>query len=159
MFRAAGGWTMKNIYGSTVTVNADVSHKGDIGANMHYATCEDPANLYGGVYFGRGTTPAARTDYKLESVITSGLTISNVYTFPQLETVDGKYVWSASYVVKNTSTEDIVISEVGYYGQVGRNSSADYLALMERTVLSTPLTIKPGESKLITYKLTFNQSQ
>lgn len=155
MFRNVDGWTIKDHTGVARDVTCSKSCGGDIGSSMHNAYCGSFSNS--GVYFGAGTTPAAKTDYKLESIIESGLTISRVNDAPQLDVVGGKYVYSASYVVKNTGTENIVIGEIGYYGRlVGTYSFA---ALMERTVLDTPLTIRPGESKLITYKITFNQSQ
>lgn len=113
---------------------------------------------YPGVYFGSGSTPASKNDYTLESPITSGLSISNPSSLMYKEK-NGKHSYSAEFILKNTTDADINIYEIGLYGQVGYYGSSYmlYPCLYERTVLDEPITIPAGESKLVTYKITFNQ--
>lgn len=109
-----------------------------------------------GLYFGSGTTPATKEDYTLESPITSGLSIVNG-DFHIENGVSGQYSISRDYVVTNTSENDITISEIGCFGGWPLGTSEYHQVLWERTVLSSPITIPAGESKAVTYKITFNQ--
>lgn len=112
-----------------------------------------------GVYFGSGTTPPTRDDYKLESAITSGLKVSNggvVYR----NKGNGTYEISSSFIVQNSAAEggeSITIAEMGYFGKCGYASSKSIAVLFERQVLAVPIVLAPGERKLITYKITINQ--
>jgi hypothetical protein len=111
---------------------------------------------YCGVYFGSGTTPPAPTDYKLESVITDGLTlVSRSRTLGEIS--DSVYAAVGTYELLNSSEADISISEVGLF--IAPKTGNDcYLHLMDRTVLAKPIIIAPGEIKTISYKITINQN-
>lgn len=136
---------------------------GDIGYCMRYPRCRAivGSNNYCGVYFGSGTTPPQRSDYTLEAPIESGLSFT--YSGGVAFSDDGGGKWSVltNYIVTNTSDTDISISEIGVITIFGANNAQTTSApiLFERTVLSTPVTIAPGASKLITYKVTFDQPQ
>ena len=125
-------------------------------------TSSEPiGDTYPGVFFGSGTTPPTKDDYDLESMITTGLAITNTGTSTK-DKGNGVYSVEASYVLRNTSAATITVSEMGTFGEVHFKTNSDYHAyriLFERQVLEEPVIIQPGESKLITYKLTFNQSQ
>lgn len=127
----------------------------DIGAKMAVPQCREPAATYGGVYFGTGTTAPQKTDYKLESYITSGLSFSGATRNYQDEG-NGKHSYVADFVVRNTSDAAITISEIGYHGSLEVGASSYTPVLFERTVLDRPITIPAGESKLVSYKITFN---
>ena len=119
-------------------------------------------SLYGsGLRFGSGSTPATKEDYCLASPITSGLAFSKGSLLWDKNT-PGKYIAKASHVLTNTSEVEINIYEVGLfctcYASTSLSSPVTYSALFERTVLPEPITIAPGEAKLVTYKLTFNQT-
>lgn len=122
--------------------------------------------VHPGVYFGSGSTPASKSDYKLESPITSGLAITNPSNLAWTDDGNGKYEVIADYILRNTSDAEINIYEIGVFSPVnsmsnsmyGSSSNVWWLTLMERTVLNEPISIAPGESKLVTYKLTFNQT-
>lgn len=146
----------------------------DIGQWLHLARCQsikttvtsgNPGN-YPGVYFGSGSTPATKDDYTLESPITSGLSITNPSALTWVDNGNGKYTATASYVVQNTTDAEINIYEIGvfssvntyYLGSSNNSSNQFFLVLMERTVLDVPIVIAPGEAKLVTYKVTFNQT-
>lgn len=142
----------------------------DIGYCMKCARCGSLANVVDlkyprnyGVYFGGGSTPATENDYKLESLISSGLSItnpSNILTVPEK---DGRYSLVANYIVQNTTGAAINIYEIGLYSYLGDSYIIGqymnwYPLLYERTVLSEPITIPAGRTKIITYKITFNQT-
>lgn len=137
------------------------------GKYMRYGRCRSIVSTplassqlatYCGIYFGSGSTPANKNDYTLESVIESGLSISNPSSLVQSNDGNGKYSFSSPIVISNTSDAEININEIGLFLPGGENGSQWYLLLMERTVLTEPITIAPGESKLVEYKLTFNQT-
>lgn len=157
---------------SASNCEAQYSWTGDIGSVMTTAYCKEipgqtnttskPSNKtsYPGVYFGSGSTPATKSDHKLESPITSGLSITN----PGGASVDennGRYTYILPFVVKNTSENEINIWEIGVFGEATyyKSSGSYYIqnVLFERTVLTEPITIAPGEAKLVTYYLAFNQ--
>lgn len=145
-------------YGSFIDMNeASVSPAdfgtADIGAMMRTARCRTPAANYGGVYFGTGATPAKRSDIKLEAVITTGLTITNSGN-TLLAYENGVGTATSSYTVKNYTESEITIKEIGCYTTFGSSKTSP--VLFERTVLDEPITIPPGVTKLVTYKLTFN---
>lgn len=121
------------------------------------------SQVYPGIYFGTGSTPASKADYTLESVISSGLTITNPTALAWNNDSNGKYEAVADFAVRNTKDSEIHIYEIGLFLPIetGGSSLMDltwHNALMERTVLTEPITIAPGESKLVTYKITFNQT-
>lgn len=112
-----------------------------------------------GVYFGSGSTPATRADITLESPITSGLSISNTSKLFQVEEkADDNYVCYGSYVLKNTTDADIIIREIGVITPIGLSSSAYYPTLMERTVLTEPITIPAGGVKMIVLSVDLNMT-
>ena len=107
-----------------------------------------------GVRIGKGVTPATADDYTLESFITSGVSINNPSAVSV--TMEEGYVAAyCTYTVTNTGTTAIAISEIGLFSQITASSVAK-LVLMDRTVLESPITINPGQSKPITYTIRFN---
>lgn len=116
------------------------------------------SSAYPGVYFGTGSTPANKSDYKLESLIESGLQITSPSSAVWTDEGNGKYSIAADFVVRNTTESEINIYEIGIFTPVSNGTSEFYQVLMERTVLAEPITIAPGEPKLVTYKITFNQT-
>lgn len=108
-----------------------------------------------GIVFGSGTTAPTIDDIDLENRIKSGLSIScgglNVG-----KVADGQYCAWAAHTVTNTSEEEITISEIGILTNFVTSNTANAAILMERTVLDEPVTIAPGEQKIITYKINFH---
>lgn len=149
--------------GSSPIVKHDLTKYGDFGYWLTRAKCTSFPNRYetsaskaGGVFFGSGATPATQYDYKLETPITSGLSIVNPSQYSFNDNGNGQWTFSASYVVTNTTTAEITIREIGIVTAVNTDSSTYYPVLMERTVLDEPITIPAGDAKLITVKLTQN---
>ena len=171
--------TFKDCAGTSQTVYDyhAPNYKANIGQCMKYGKCRaltatfsvagSPMNNYPGIYFGTGSTPAKKTDYTLESPITTGLTITNASALSWQNDGNGKYTVTSDFIVRNTTGAEINISEIGAFGPIYLNanyfnngsSSTWAIVLMERTVLSEPVTIQPNESKLVQYKVTFNQPQ
>lgn len=146
---------------------SDYLAAGNFGHHMKNAICgsipsttrfsKDYFSTKCGIYLGSGSTPATRNDYTLESPITSGLTMTNPSSVMLDESVEGRYVYSSTFVVGNTTGDTINIYEIGIFTPV-YNSNAYNAVLMERTVFTEPITIPAGESKLINYKVIFNQT-
>lgn len=107
--------------------------------------------------FGEGTTAVSESDYILENQIFSGLSlvsgqsvINNVYSMNEEKTELTRVV-TVTANVKNGSTDDITISEIGFYQTF--NSNMKY-TLIHREVLDTPVTI--GAGAIATFEFTFN---
>ena len=100
----------------------------------------------GGLAFGTGTTAATLDDYTLESIISSGITITS-YTYYRTNDVNGTKL-TMQYTLTNTTSADITINEVGLFGYVNSN-----YYMYERTVLSEPVTIPAGASNQMVYVL------
>lgn len=154
--------------GGTFSAYTSRACYGDLGGWMGYGRCCDIATVKNtetngfleinpGVYFGTGSTPAKKTDYTLESPITSGLSIVSPSVVKEIKSGD-VYTFSSIFHVKNTTESELNIWEIGIFTPIERYTNEYYLALMERTVLSEPITIPPGEWKCVTYKITFNQT-
>lgn len=146
--------------GASKSASAKYSYDSDIGSTGAGQTSA-LSYKYSGYYFGSGTTPPQKSDYCLESVILSGTISVTSASTPFLSYSDGKSEFVVSWVITNVRDTNVTISEIGYFGRPNTSSTSSngYLALYERTVLDNPITIKPGESKLVTYKITFNQTQ
>jgi hypothetical protein len=119
------------------------------------------ANVYPGTYFGTGKTPASADDLKLESVITSGLSArSGGYSI--FKEAPGRYVFEQRYDLTNITDANITINEMGMVRPVASgetNSPWYYPVLFDRTVCDEPIVIEPNETRLVVYRIIFNQSQ
>lgn len=162
--------TFTDVTGKKIGVNnpalyPDNSWRGDLGYWLNKARCttfptntvtsNTQANL--GVYFGTGTTPATLADYRMEAPIESGLSITNPSKYNFTDNGAGKWTFSASYVLTNTTDADFHVFEIGIVTPLGTSSTGTYYpALMEHTVLTEPITVKAGGSKLVTLTLTQN---
>lgn len=108
-----------------------------------------------GVSFGTGTTPATASDYCLESILGTtqiSVTVPSAVTFSRGDTFDE---YSVTFGITNITTEAITISEAGLTAMPFKGNPNHY-ALVDRTVLDTPVTIPAGQSKQITYTIRFN---
>lgn len=156
---------MNNVSGSKFQGAASKMYECDLGKWMGIARCGDftaeadsLSDVYPGVYFGSGSTPATKADIRLVSPITSGLTFTNPTSLVWTNDGNGKYSVAADFIVRNTSESEINIYEIGLFTACVRSTGKTYRCLMERTVLDVPIVIAPGEAKLVTYKITFNQT-
>jgi hypothetical protein len=128
-----------------------------IGQAMNYILTSIPAdNGYTqyGVLFGSGTTEPTVDDYCLESPLINGLSVSKSSLTEKLG--DSEDLFYITYTITNTSDADVAISEMGVFGSVyyGSKSTQGHPVLMDRTVLSQPITIQPNCAGTVTYKVT-----
>ena len=107
--------------------------------------------VYGITYIrcGMGTTEATEDDYKLEAEAT-GLTCDSAVT--AIGSNNSK-IYTATF--SNTTDDDIVVTEIGFFVNNAYDGNQYDNFLLERIVLDTPITIPAGESKPITYELSF----
>jgi hypothetical protein len=103
---------------------------------------------------GTGVTPATADDYRLESIITSGISVATPSAVTVTKENDFVAVY-ATYTVTNTGTTSLAVSEIGLFS-TGRQGNEALIVLMDRTVLESPIVINPGEAKPITYTIRFN---
>lgn len=157
----------KNVSGSTITEPSTYIRGNGLAGWMHAGRCRSlnagsasSVNaVYAGVYFGTDPTPATEDDYTLGAVITSGLSISNQGYPTIVQESDDVYSVFAVYTIENTTSSSINIYEIGLFTPINTAvSDTMYPVLMEHTVLDVPISIAAGESKSVTYKLTFNQT-
>lgn len=148
-------------------LSAEWAGRGDLGYWLNKGRCQaiTSANSTNessfGVFFGTGSTPATLTDYTLANPITSGLTITNTTNLHgRVEDGNGGIELTGSFLLQNTTDAEMNIWEMGIITPVGSGQSSGrvqaYPALMERTVLSEPVTIQPGGAKLVIYRVKLN---
>lgn len=105
-----------------------------------------------GIAFGTGNVPPSLDDYWLSGDSIS--TISILARSANTSFGDGSLRISSDLTVKNTSSTDtIVINEMGFMAYVYTAKSSGGYVLVDRTVLDTPLTLAPGEQGVITHTL------
>ena len=121
------------------------------GLSMSYA--DTNYGSYWGVFWGRGTTPPTRSDYRLEDPIIDG-TITTVGSVSNLVKTDNGdcYRISSVHQVTNNTNETITISEAGTFGNF---TSGGKVFLLDHTVLPTPVTIPPRKTASIEYIVNF----
>lgn len=116
----------------------------------HMSTSGSNNTLY--LKVGTGTTTPTGNDYELATVNT------DISCDTVVAGVSANYTKTYTGTFSNPTSSDIVVTELGLYGNVWRGNYENpvYIdCLFDRTVLSTPITIPAGESKTITYELSF----
>lgn len=115
----------------------------------HMRTGTSVGNLH--LKIGTGITPPTADDFELTElesrVSCDAVVVGN----------SSNYTKTYTATFSNPLITDITITEVGLYGTIIYNSQKESTAevLLDRTVLTTPITIPAGESKAITYELGF----
>lgn len=107
----------------------------------------------GYLMLGTGTTTPTADDYCLESPITKNLSCDSI----SVSRTSLIKTYTATFA--NSGSSDITVTEVGFivyilYNYSTTSENSDNF-LMDRTVLDTPVTIPAGESRTITYTLSF----
>ena len=114
-----------------------------------------------GISVGKGATAATEDDLNLENTITSGINLTLTETVLGCDEPGQPWV-QYKITVTNTGSEEITVTEVGYKQTVKGTrwpkgtSAGDVVCLIDRTVLSTPVTIAAGDAGVILYKLRTN---
>lgn len=114
--------------------------------------------LLDGIVVGSGNAPATLSDYDLDDQITTGLT-GAVTVSTGIDTSGNIYL-NFDIVFTNTSNADITIREIGISDVIycatsaGDTSPSSKHALVDRTILETPVTIAAGDNETIRYRIT-----
>ncbi len=110
-----------------------------------------------GICVGSGSMAATENDYNLEAQITSGLS-SSVIQNAGLDNDNNPYV-TFDITITNTGNNDVIIREIGYRQNLyaataqGGTSVSNRVCLLDRTILSAPITIPAGEFGVVRYML------
>ena len=105
---------------------------------------------YGGVLFGTGTTPPTLNDYTISGEAVKNLSVSVAYKETDDESV---HTLEILYTITNVATEPVTIGEIAAFCGTGINAKG---ALLERTVLDSPVTIPAGGVGQVTYTVRMN---
>lgn len=107
-----------------------------------------------GVAFGDGTGEVSENDYMLFGNVIRNLVCTQALRVEQNGNAITKKI---IYTITNGNSEDVTISEIGYFNYVnyvtGSNTSD---ALYDHTLLDSPVTIPAGGIGQVTYTITFN---
>lgn len=103
----------------------------------------NPGANGGGVYFGDGTKEPTIDDYTL-----SGNGITNISASVAVKDVE-EGVMKATYLITNNGESAVTISEVAMFCCYNYEYSCN--AMIDRTLLDSPVTIEPGGIGEVTY--------
>lgn len=129
-----------------------------MGNKMIYRVDFSRSATTSGVVIGSGNTPPTQDDYMLENLITSASVIGVVNAVRLID--DGKPCLIMNVTVMNESGETITIREIGlisydYFcatSQTG-GSASNQNVLVDRTLLTSPVTLASGDCTDIEYKI------
>ena len=102
-----------------------------------------------GVILGDGSGTPSINDYKLFGNIITDFSAS---TSLSVSIAGDKILITTVYIITNTGSSPFTIKEMGLTRASDGNTTATYVLLLH-DVLETPLTINPGETKTLCYKL------
>lgn len=145
------GWQMARdwLYNNDSTyVNKCGTYCGVSNGTRYYIGASSTTSYpYSGVIFGDGNTPPEATDYKLSgNMITD---FSAVITVTRQRNADG-LIYTFTYNITNTGASDLTIRELAV---TIPNIANTKRILLSRSLLSTPVTIEPGQTGVVTYVL------
>lgn len=111
---------------------------------INYLPYQEGVTTGSGVRVGSGSTAPAKNNYRLESEIE---TTSGAVTAERGYSNNRPYL-RLTVSVTNTGTEAITVREIGYFQTFDGNGY-----MLDRTLLSTPLTIAAGGTGQIVYTI------
>lgn len=174
----AGNLVIKDTSGNRTYVNRS-SYRSQ-GQNLcllgtDNATSSSSGNTEGSkrgqVYIGSGSTAVSDSDYHMESLISSGILVSQDYDnfgvtlcqgFASYRAMnDTTSEFTISIIGINTTENDIVIREVGFGNRVYGNDTTStstitsHNVLLFREILDTPVTVTPGSNYRIDINVSF----
>lgn len=146
---------------SGVSVGIDSPHVYIMGGrNYEYRRVTSMDRTF--VDVGFGDTPETPDDYVLADgnsvpVKNSGYVDKSEYHLTQVgggyNAHTGNREFFSEYTnFRNDTNQNIIVKEVGVYGQFG-STNVNQAGLIMRKVLDNPITIAPGESYSFTYRL------
>lgn len=145
---ASGIATLMN--GSTASyTNTELLKLSSLSENCHYC---GGGNLAYHVMIGGGDTPVTKDDYDMAD--TSIIASDKMKSMKQIASYTLLSGASITTQWINNSSEPITIKELGLaykYGNAAYEKNANIL--VSRKVLTTPLTVQPGETYAFTYNI------
>lgn len=116
---------------------------------ISYTTQKAMASL--SLILGNGTTDVTYEDYKLSSIITTGLTLVSALplVYNTYKSANNSYVFKRTFSIQNTSRSNITISEVGLSINASNVGSTAITSLIYREVI-IPIVLEPNDIILIT---------
>ena len=132
-----------------------IGSTGSGGIYIPYMKHLNPSITSCGTHIGTGTTPPTINDYCFSGDLITDFTYSCSLTKNSDE--NGSSI-TALYTITNTGDTAFTIGEIGLTASLGNNNYSDiqYIGLLERTVLETPVTIEPGGVGQVTYTIRMN---
>lgn len=146
-----GSINLVNTSGSNVTideagyVNSDGGFRVNVFVNALNHLAKQGSYGFSTIKVGTGTTTPTQNDYNMQNEAT-GITCDATSTG---FTSNLTKTYTATF--SNSTASDINITELGLFVQDYNENDI----LLDRTVLSTPITIPAGQSKSITYEIAF----
>lgn len=104
------------------------------------------------VYFGDGDVVPTMDDYTLSGNIISTVKSLSIETL-NVEKDGNYYVCKRRFTFQNTGSSEITIREAGWFAFVYYSSTYSTAALLDRTLLDTPITVPAGGTGQVTYEL------
>lgn len=112
-----------------------------------------------GIFIGSGDAAASEDDYALESLIASGLTASNPARQYSYDSTNNLTLCTYVITLTNNGSSDVIVKEIGKvietYGAsaIGApvSTSPKAYAMIDRTVLDSPVTVEANGSAVIHY--------
>ena len=164
--RDYGNTQTSNSYGALAAVDvSNVTRYLSTAGNVGFPSVSSEAVVLSataeGISVGTGDSVETENYINLEATITSGLSLSlanYVYGFDN----DGNIYREFTVTATNIGDASVTINEIGYKQRMASRTepgaagtySSNAVFLIDRTKLSTPLTIAPGLSGVIVYRLT-----
>lgn len=111
-----------------------------------------------GIHIGAGTKEESENDYSLDNKITSGISASTPATSMGIDN-DGNPFKKILFTLTNTTNNDILVSEIGYFQNFAVSNALNQIAntfrafMIDRTVLDNPVTVPANGSAVIEYTL------
>lgn len=146
-----GSINLVNTSGSDVTIdekiydNSSAGYRVNVFVNALNHLAKEANYGFSTIKVGTGTTTPTQNDYNMQNEAT-GITCDAASTGL---TSNLTKTYTATF--SNSTASDINITELGLF--VRDYNENDFL--LDRTVLSTPITIPAGQSKSITYEIAF----
>ena len=113
-------------------------------------------HTYNAVCFGDGNTEPTLDDYNLSGNHITTLTELGRNVTTNYDKANNKFEVSLTFTLQNNGSETVTIREVAYFDFLYATPSSQYVAMMDRSLLASPVTIPAGATGVVTYKFAFN---
>jgi len=101
-----------------------------------------------GILVGSGTNPVSPNDYKLYNKIPNSILAHSDTNVGQFTGNENGFTFAINRTFTNNGTQDVTVSEVGL-----AILAASLWILIARDLLSSPITVQPGQVLQVTYAI------